>query len=122
MLTITILEGMEKSEAHPLCYLWTKREKSYVKQVLTNEVVTGSEFRKKVVAARGFCNRHAYMLYQAINESGIEDGLEYALYMKDVIEKLGKQLSSLHTNLLNASKPPGRQNVVSEKIKYYRVK
>lgn len=46
------------------------------------------------------------MLYQAINESGIEDGLEYALYMKDVIEKLGKQLSSLRTNLLNASKPP----------------
>ncbi|MEM3392441.1 MAG: hypothetical protein QXL69_01895 [Candidatus Bathyarchaeia archaeon] len=62
------------------------------------------------------------MLYQAINESGIEDGLEYALYMKDVIEKLGKQLSSLRTNLLNASEPAGRQNVVSEKIKYYRVK
>ena len=105
ILTVTILEGMERSKGCPLCYLWAKSEERFVKQVLTNEVVMNNKFREKVVAARGFCNRHAHMLYRAIHEVDVEDGLGLALYIKDIIEKIIEQLSPLYTNLSNDSKP-----------------
>jgi hypothetical protein len=104
ILTVRILEGMEKSKDCPLCYLWTECEERYLKSILTNEVVMDPAFREKVVAARGFCNRHAHMLYRAIHEGDVEDGLGYALYMKDIIEKIIEQLSHLCTNLSNDSK------------------
>jgi hypothetical protein len=62
-------------------------------------------FREKVVAARGFCNRHAHLLYKATRESGVGDGLGYALYIKDVIKEITEQLAPLYTNLSNDSKP-----------------
>jgi hypothetical protein len=103
ILTVAILEAMEKSEECPLCYLWTKTEERCIKHVLTNEVVMDPEFREKVVGARGFCNRHAHLLIQATCESDVEDGLGYALYMKDVVKKVTEQLSALCTNLSNVS-------------------
>jgi hypothetical protein len=100
ILTVAILEAMEKSDGCPLCYLWTKAEERCIRHVLTSEVVMDPEFREKVVDARGFCNRHAHMLIQT-RESGV--GLGYALYMKDVVKKVAEQLSALCTNLSNVS-------------------
>jgi len=105
ILTVTILEGMERSKECPLCYLWTECEERYLKHILTNEVVMDPAFREKLVAARGFCNRHAHMLYRAIHEGDVEDGLGYALYMKDIIEKVIEQLYPLCINLSNNYRP-----------------
>jgi hypothetical protein len=105
ILTVTILEGMQRSKGCPLCYLWTECEERYLKHILTSEVVMDPAFREKVVAARGFCNRHAHMLYRAIHRGDVEDGLGYALYMKDIIEKIIEQLSHLCTSLSNDFKP-----------------
>ena len=104
ILTVKILEGMERSKGCPLCYLWTECEELYLKHILTNEVVMDPAFREKVIAAGGFCNRHAHMLYRAIHLSDVEDGLGYALYMKDIIEKIIEQLCHLSTNLSNVSR------------------
>jgi hypothetical protein len=101
ILTVRILEGMEKSSGCPLCYLWTECEERYLKHMLTNEVVMDPAFRGKVVAAGGFCNRHAHMLYRAIHGGDVEDGLGYALYMKDITGKIMEQLSHLQENLSN---------------------
>jgi len=101
ILTVRILEGMEKSSGCPLCYLWTECEEHYLKHMLTNEVVMDPAFRGKVVAAGGFCNRHAHMLYRVIHGGDVEDGLGYALYMKDITRKIMEQLSHLHENLSN---------------------
>ncbi|MEM3449835.1 MAG: DUF6062 family protein [Nitrososphaerota archaeon] len=103
ILTMKVFEAVEKSEVCPLCYLWTKNEERYVKHVLTSEVVMNPEFRENVVAAFGFCNRHAHMLYEAIHERDVDDGLGYALYMNDVFERVEEQLSSLYKSLHNIS-------------------
>ena len=116
ILTVRILEGMEKSSGCPLCYLWNDSEERYLEHVLTSEVVMDSGFREKVIAARGFCNRHAHMLYRAIYGGDVHDGLGYALYMKDVVEKIMEELCHLSTILPSYPKP-SRGRVLSRRRK-----
>jgi hypothetical protein len=93
LLTIAILEGIEKSEGCALCYLWVKSEENHMQHLLRDEVVMDPEFREKVIASGGFCNRHAHLLYKAAYKSHTEDGLGYALYMKDVVRKIIDELA-----------------------------
>jgi len=116
ILTVRILEGMEKSSGCPLCYLWNDSEERYLKHVLTSEVVMDSGFREMVIAARGFCNRHAHMLYRALYGGDVHDGLGYALYMKDVVEKIMEELPHLSTILASYPKP-SRGRVLSRRRK-----
>jgi hypothetical protein len=119
ILTVRILEGVERSKGCPLCYLWNDSEERYLKHVLTNEVVMDSGFREKLIAARGFCNRHAHMLYRAIYGGDVHDGLGYALYMKDIVEKVLEDLHLLSTILPSYPKP--RRGIVLPRSRKRRI-
>ena len=95
LLTIRIFEGIEKSEGCPLCYLWLKSEERHMDFLLTNEAVKSSEVKKEVMAAKGFCNRHTHLLYKTAHKGGTEDGLGYAIYMKEIIEGVSEQIEPL---------------------------
>jgi hypothetical protein len=62
LLTIAILEGIEKSDGCPLCYLWAKSEERLLENLLADEMVMDPNFREKVTSAKGFCNRHMHLL------------------------------------------------------------
>jgi len=94
LMTIAILEGIERSEGCPLCYLWVKSEERFMEYLLTNEVTMSPEFREKVQAAKGFCNHHMHLLYNTTHQ-GNESGSGYALYMRDVVERINKDIGSL---------------------------
>ena len=117
LLTLAILEGIEKAEGCALCYLWVKSEESHMKHLLSNEVVMDSEFREKVIAARGFCNRHAHLLYKATYKGYTEDGLGYALYMKDVVRKIIDELAPLPANHLSDSNSFNKQTFLGKRRK-----
>jgi len=95
LLTVGIFEGIEKSEGCPLCYLWLKSEEQHMDFLLTNEANMSSEVRNEVLTAKGFCNRHAHLLYKTAYKGGTEDGLGYAIYMKDIIGIISEQLERL---------------------------
>jgi hypothetical protein len=95
LLTIKVLEAVEKSDSCPLCYLWLKHESRHLKYLLTNEVTMDPGFREKVLSSRGFCNRHTHLLYEAASGVGTEDGLGYSLYMQSVVEEICHGLKSL---------------------------
>ena len=96
LLTIAVLEGIEKSEGCPLCYLWMKSEGRHMEHLLTNEVTMSPEVREKVLVAKGFCNHHMHLLYKTAREGHTEDGLGYSLYMRSVVERIDKEFGSLH--------------------------
>jgi len=98
LLTIAIFEGIEKSKGCPLCYLWAKNEERLLEHLLTDEVVMDPDFREKVTAAKGFCNRHMHLLYRTAYSGHTEDGLGYALYMQGVVERIIEQLAPLATD------------------------
>lgn len=102
ILTIAILEGIERSDRCPLCYLWIKSEKRLMEYLLKNEVTMSPEFRERVLAARGFCNRHMHLLLKTADGGGTEDGLGYALYIQGVVESIIKALASLYPDNLSA--------------------
>ena len=99
LLTIAILEGIEKSKGCPLCYLWAKSEERLLEHLLTNEVVMNPDFREKVTAAKGFCNRHMHLLYKTTHSGHTENGLGFAHYMQGVVEGIIEQLAPLATDL-----------------------
>jgi hypothetical protein len=92
ILTIDILEAIEKSVGCPLCYLWAEYEARHMENLLTDEVVMDPGYREKVRRAKGFCNYHMHLLYRTANSPGVLDGLGYALYMKDVVESVVQEL------------------------------
>jgi len=116
LLTIAILEGIEKSEGCPLCYLWVKSEKSHMEYLLTNEVTMSPEFREKVQAAKGFCNHHMHLLYNTTKQGHTEDGLGYALYMRDVVERINKDLGSL-PDCLGSLEDSANTNILTRRRK-----
>jgi hypothetical protein len=99
LLTMDILEGIERSDGCPLCYLWTKSEERLLRHLLTNEVVMDPDFRKKVTAAKGFCNRHMHLLYRTAYSGRTENGRGYARYMQGVVEKIVEQIAPLTADL-----------------------
>jgi hypothetical protein len=107
LLTIEILEALEKSAGCPLCYLWMNNEERHMEYLLTNEVLMDSEFKQKVVLARGFCNYHMHLLNQTTHRA--LDGLGYALYMKDIVESIMEQLRLLPLGSL--SKPENESSI-----------
>jgi len=96
LLTMPILEGMERTDGCPLCYLWLKEEREILKQLLTDEVAMNPKFMDEVVEVRGFCNRHMHLFYETAFRSYVEDGFGYALYMRAVIERIVEQFLSLY--------------------------
>jgi hypothetical protein len=90
-----ILDAIEKSDSCPLCYLWLKSERRHLEYLLTNEVTMDPGFREKVLSAKGFCNRHIYMLYETAHGVSTEDGLGFALYVQAVVEEIFHELNSL---------------------------
>ncbi|MEM2110969.1 MAG: DUF6062 family protein [Candidatus Bathyarchaeia archaeon] len=109
--TIPILEGIKRSEGCPLCYLWLKNEERLMEYLLKNEVAMDAQFRKKILAAKGFCNRHMHLLYKTFNRGHTENGLGYATYMKEVIERIIEQFSSLSPGILNSLKDSANSNI-----------
>jgi hypothetical protein len=99
LLTIAILEGIEKSDGCPLCYLWAKSEERLLENLLADEMVMDPNFREKVTSAKGFCNRHMHLLYRTAYGGRSGDGLGYALYMQGVVEKIVEQIATLATGL-----------------------
>ncbi|MDG6926747.1 MAG: hypothetical protein JRN09_09375 [Nitrososphaerota archaeon] len=93
--TIPILGAFERANGCPLCLLWTESEESYLERVEANEVTMDPEFRKKVIAAAGFCNRHMHLLFEISFSGHTENGLGYALYAKDVLETLEGKIGEL---------------------------
>jgi len=112
LLTIAVLEGIEKSEGCPLCYLWVKSEEHFMEYLLTNEVTMSPEFRERVQAAKGFCNRHMHLLYKTAYEGHTEDGLGYALYMQGVVEKIIESLASLSPDYVSNFRKSNDSNVI----------
>jgi hypothetical protein len=99
LLTIRILEGIEKSEVCPLCYLWFKFEERHMDFLLTEKATMSSAVRKEVLNAKGFCNRHAHLLYKTAHEGHPEDGVGYAVYMQEIVRSIGEHLEPLINNL-----------------------
>ena len=110
LLTIEILEALAKSAGCPLCYLWMKNEERHMEYLLTNEVVMDSEFRHKVMLARGFCNYHMHLFYQTTHRT--LDGLRYALYMGDIVESIMEQLRLLPLGSLSKLENESRINIL----------
>jgi hypothetical protein len=93
--TIRILEAFERTKSCPLCLLWTETERLYLGRVLADEVAMNPEFRDRVIAAAGFCNRHMHLLFRISSSSHAGNGLGYALYVEDVLEALEAKICEL---------------------------
>ena len=100
LLMRPILEGMERTDGCPLCYLWLKEEREILKRLLTDEVAMNPKFMDEVVEVRGFCNRHMHLFYETAFRSYVEDGFGYALYMRAVIERIVEQFLSLYPRFM----------------------
>jgi Family of unknown function (DUF6062) len=96
--TIPILGAFERAKGCPLCLLWTETEKSSLERVEANELTMNPDFRAKIIAAAGFCNRHMHVLFEASFSGHTENGLGYALYMKDVLDTLESKIGGLNSN------------------------
>jgi hypothetical protein len=112
LLTIAVLEGIERSEGCLLCYLWVKSEERLMEHLLTNEVVMNPEFRGRVQAAKGFCNHHMHLLYKTAYGGYTEDGVGYALYMQGVVEKIIESLTSLSPDNVSNLRESNNSNVI----------
>lgn len=96
--TIEVLEAFEKSDGCPLCSLWAASERSLVERAEANEVTMDPDFRSKVVASSGFCNRHMHLLFEVSFSGHTENGLAYALYSNDVVAGLERSLRSIYAD------------------------
>jgi hypothetical protein len=119
LLTIAILEGIERSEGCPLCYLWLKYEKRHIEYLLTNEATMNPDIREKVLAAKGFCNHHMHLLYKTAYGGHTEDGLGYALYIQGVVERICEELGFLSDRLCGL-KDSKNNNIFSHRRKRKR--
>jgi hypothetical protein len=113
LLTIDILEAVEKSTGCPLCYLWTKFEARHMENLLTNEVVMDPDFRQKIRLAKGFCNYHTHLLHKTAHTPGVLDGLGYALYMKDIVESILESLGLVRLESLSKLENKTNINILS---------
>jgi hypothetical protein len=95
--TIPLLEAFERDEGCVLCYLWQKDEFQSMEFVEDNEVSMDEAFRRDVVAASGFCNRHMHVLHRMVFSGGIPDGLGYAMYAEDTVEMFHESLQAMQT-------------------------
>jgi len=80
-----------------LCYLWLKDEFQSMGFVEDNEVSMDEAFRRDVVAAAGFCNRHMHVLHRMVFSGGIPDGLGYAMYAEDTVEMFREKLQTMQS-------------------------
>ena len=112
ILTVDVLEGVERSEECPLCYLWLKDERRNMEYVLMNEVTMSKEFRGEILASKGFCNYHAHLLYRIASEGQTEDGLGYAMYMQAVINRIIEQLESLPLGSMSSLENHADSNIL----------
>jgi hypothetical protein len=120
LLTIGILEAVEKSVGCPLCYLWAEYEARHMKNLLTDEVAMDPSFREKVRRAKGFCNYHMHLLYKTAHTPGVLDGLGYAFYMKDIVETVSESLRLLRSE--SFSLKPNLKNKANINILSWRQK
>lgn len=95
--TIPLLEAFERDEGCILCYLWMKDEFQSMQFVEDNEVSMDAAFRKDVVDASGFCNRHMHVLHRMVFSGGIPDGLGYAMYAEDTVEMFHGSIQAMQT-------------------------
>jgi len=112
ILTVAVLEGIERSDGCPLCYLWVKSEKRFMEYLLTNELTMSPEFREKVLAAKGFCNHHMHLLLRTAQRGHTEDGLGYALYMQGVVEGIIESLAPLSPDNVSNLRESNDTNVI----------
>jgi len=104
---VSVLDAIEKSDSCPLCYLWLESESRHLEYLLTNEVTMDPVFKEKILAAKGFCNRHMHLLYETAHRVGTEDGLGYALYMRSIVEEVCQELKSLPLHKIQNSANKG---------------
>ena len=102
--TVPILESFERNEGCVLCSIWLKDEFQSMEFVEDNEVSMDQAFRRDVADSSGFCNRHMHVLYRAVFGGGIPDGLGYAMYAQDSIEKFHETIQSVYTSYQNVGK------------------
>jgi Family of unknown function (DUF6062) len=102
--TIPILEAFERNEGCVLCSLWLKDEFQSMEFVEDNEISMDQAFRKDVADASGFCNRHMHVLYRTVFGGGIPDGLGYAMYAQDSVEKFHETIQAIYTAQSEAGK------------------
>jgi len=88
--------------------------------LLTNEVTMDPGFREELLAARGFCNHHAHLLYRKSQDPHTLDGLGYCIYMKDVIGEIVDKLGSATVDVLNRLEASARTNIVTRRGKLRR--
>jgi len=102
--TIPLLEALERNEGCILCYMWLKDEHQGMELVEDNEVSMDEAFRRDVVAASAFCNRHMHLLYRTVFSGGIPDGLGYAMYAEDTIEMFRENIQAVQRALHESRK------------------
>jgi hypothetical protein len=121
ILTIAILEAVEKSVGCPLCYLWVKDEEGQMEYLLANEVTMDPGFRNTLISAKGFCNYHAHLLYKVAYTPGVLDGLGYALYMKDVVESVLESLGSVRLESMSKLENKMKIDILSRRQERRRI-
>jgi len=112
MLTVTVLDAIKNSDGCLLCYLWLKAETRLMEHLLTNEVVMDSGFRERVIAAKGFCNRHMHLLYKTAYGGSTENGLGYALYMQDIVKRFVEQIGAVNLDSLPRLEVSAKSSVI----------
>jgi hypothetical protein len=97
--TVPILNAFERRDGCPLCFLWTNTESSYIEHVESNEMGMDPDFRVKILASAGFCNRHMHLLFEAAFSGHTENGLGYAMFMRDVVNQLEGRMTRMQSAL-----------------------
>lgn len=113
--TIPVLDAFEKAGNCPLCDIWVKNEDSYLEYVESNEVTMNPEFREKVIAASGFCNRHMHRLYHMAFSGRTENGLGYALYARDVIGRIEESTGAEQSDIRQAIRHLRSKNLLTKR-------
>jgi len=102
--TIPIIDAFERNEGCIMCSVWLKDEFQSMELVEDNEVSMDQAFRRDVADASGFCNRHMHVLYRTVFGGGIPDGLGYAMYVQDSIEKFHETIQTIYTSFNEVGK------------------
>ena len=102
--TIPLLDAFERNEGCIMCSIWLKDEFQSMEFVEDNEVSMDQAFRRDVADASGFCNRHMHVLYKTVFGGGIPDGLGYAMYVQDSIEKFYETIQGVYTSFNEVGK------------------
>jgi hypothetical protein len=102
LVSYEIRDVLKRSGECFLCTLEGELEQKYVEHYLYEQVMDPVS-REAIVASRGFCNYHAYLMFSETAKPKTTDGLNLTLLMQSVNQAFMKDIEKHRTDLRDST-------------------